>query len=243
MPKGGKLTIETANAELDEDYSRNHIAVIPGAYVMLSVSDTGVGMTKDVQGHVFEPFFTTKEIGKGTGLGLSTVYGIVKQSKGNIWVYSELGKGTTFKVYLPCVEKQAYVKEKKGKKAGPVTGSETILIVEDDVMVRNFTARVLKGHGYEVLTSGDGNEAIRIAGEYKGPIHLMLTDVVMPGISGQEIEEKLRTLRPDIKVLYMSGYTDDAIVDNGVLGKGKMFLQKPFTLDVLGRKVREVLGD
>jgi two-component system cell cycle sensor histidine kinase/response regulator CckA len=242
MSRGGKITIETANAELDEEYARSHISVIPGPYVMMSVSDNGAGMTKEVQEHIFEPFFTTKEKGKGTGLGLSTTYGIVKQSKGNIWVYSELGKGTTFKVYLPCVEKQAYVKEKKGKKAGPVTGSETILIIEDDEMVRKYTERVLKGSGYRVLIAANGDEAVRIAGEHEGPIHLMLTDVVMPGMSGQEIEERLRTLRPDIKVLYMSGYTDDAIVDNGVLDKDKMFLQKPFTIDALAGKVREVLG-
>ncbi len=242
MSRGGKITIETANAELDEGYARSHIAVIPGPYVMLSVSDNGAGMTKEVQEHIFEPFFTTKEKEKGTGLGLSTVYGIVKQSKGNIWAYSELGKGTTFKAYLPRVERLISEKKKADKKAEALTGSETILIVEDDEMVRKYTERVLKGIGYRVLIAADGEEAVRIAGEHEGPIHLMLTDVVMPGMSGQEIEEKLRTLRPDIKALYMSGYTDDAIVHHGVLDKGKVFLQKPFTIDALGRKVREALG-
>ena len=243
MPRGGKITIETVNVELDEVYASSHISVIPGTYVMMSVNDTGVGMTKEVQEHVFEPFFTTKDIGKGTGLGLSTVYGIVKQSKGNIWVYSELEKGTTFKVYLPRTERVISEKEKKDKKEGALTGSETILIVEDDEMVRKFAEKVLKRYGYRVLISSNGEEAIRIAGEYEGPIDLMLMDVVMPGMSGQEIEERLRTSRPDIKVLYMSGYTDDAIVHHGILDKGKMFLQKPFTVNALGRKVREALRD
>jgi CheY-like chemotaxis protein len=210
---------------------------------MLSVSDTGGGMTREIQEHVFEPFFTTKEKGKGTGLGLSTVYGIIKQSKGNIWVYSEPGKGTTFKIYLPRVEKSISRTTKRDKKAGPVTGSETILIVEDDEMVRNFTARVLKGCGYRVLIAADGGEAVRVSGAHEGPIHLMLTDVVMPGMSGQELGERLMVSRPGIKVLYMSGYTDNAIVHHGVLDKEKAFLQKPFTPDSLGRKVREVLGE
>ena len=241
MPKGGKITIETANAELDEEYSRSHIAVIPGPFVMLSVSDTGVGMTREVQEHIFEPFFTTKEKGKGTGLGLSTVYGIVKQTKGNIWTYTELGKGTTFKVYLPRVERLKLEKKKKDRKAEALTGSETILIVEDDEMVRKFAERVLKGFGYRVLIAANGEEAVRIAGEHEEPIHLMLTDVVMPGMSGQDLENKFKASKPGIKVLYMSGYTDDAIVHHGILDKGKVFLQKPFTTDALGRKVKEAL--
>ena len=240
MLKGGKLTIETANVDLDEKYARNHIAVTPGPYVMLSVSDTGTGMTRDVQEHLFEPFFTTKEKGKGTGLGLSSVYGVVKQSKGNIWVYSEPGKGTTFKVYLPRVEKPIG-KKKKDKKPKAVIGSETILIVEDDEMVRNFTVRVLKGLGYRILIAADGQEAIRISEDHEETIHLMLTDMVMPGMSGGELQERLKVPRPDIKALYMSGYTDNSIVHHGVLDKGKAFLQKPFTPDSLGRKVREML--
>ncbi len=240
MSNGGKLTIETANMELDEGYSRDHIAVIPGPYVMLSVSDTGSGMTKEVLEQVFDPFFTTKETGKGTGLGLSTVYGIVKQSKGNIWVYSEPGKGATFKIYLPRVDKPIREK-KKEKKPKTLTGSETILVVEDDDMVRNFVARVLKGLGYRILSAGDGQEAISIAGDHQGPIHLILTDVVMPGMSGGELEEKMSVSRPGIKLLYMSGYTDNAIVHHGVLDERKTFLQKPFTHEALGRKVRERL--
>jgi CheY-like chemotaxis protein len=243
MPTGGKITIETANAELDEEYARSHIAVIPGSYVMMSVSDTGVGMTKEVQEHVFEPFFTTKEKGKGTGLGLSTVYGIVKQSKGNIWVYTELGKGTTFKVYLPRAERLISEKKKKDEKAEALAGSETILVVEDDEMVRKFAERVLKGFGYRVLIAANGEEAVRIVGEHEGPIHLMLTDVVMPGMSGQDLEDKLKASKPGIKVLYMSGYTDDAIVHHGILDRGKIFLQKPFTVEALGRKVKDTLED
>jgi two-component system cell cycle sensor histidine kinase/response regulator CckA len=210
---------------------------------MMSVSDTGVGMTKEVQEHIFEPFFTTKEKGKGTGLGLSTVYGIVKQSKGNIWVYTELGKGATFKVYLSRAERLVSEKKKKDKKAEALTGSETILVVEDDAMVRKFAERVLKGFGYRILIAANGDEAVSIAGEYEGPIDLMLTDVVMPGMSGQDLENRLKASKPGIKVLYMSGYTDDAIVHHGILDRGKIFLQKPFTIEALGRKVREALGD
>jgi two-component system cell cycle sensor histidine kinase/response regulator CckA len=243
MPRGGKITIETANVELDEEYARSHIAVIPGSFVMMSVSDTGVGMTKEIQEHVFEPFFTTKEKGKGTGLGLSTVYGIVKQSKGSIWVYTELGKGTTFKIYLPRAERLISEKKKKDKKAEALTGSETILVVEDDAMVRKFAERVLKGFGYRILIAANGDEAVSIAGEYEGPIDLMLTDVVMPGMSGEDLENRLKASKPGIKVLYMSGYTDDAIVHHGILDKGKIFLQKPFTIESLGRKVKEALGD
>jgi CheY-like chemotaxis protein len=167
----------------------------------------------------------------------------VKQSKGNIWVYSEPGKGTTFKVYLPRVERSASAKEERDKNAGAVIGSETILLVEDDEMVRNFTVKALKGCGYDVLIAADGDEAVRIAGGHEGPIDLMLTDVVMPGISGQELENRVKASRPEIKVLYMSGYTDNAIVHHGILDPGKAFLPKPFTLDSLGRKVREALGE
>ncbi|MBN1831485.1 MAG: response regulator [Deltaproteobacteria bacterium] len=240
MLNGGKLTIETANMDLDEEYAHHHIAVTPGPHVMLSVSDTGVGMTSEVLEHLFEPFYTTKEKGKGTGLGLSTVYGIVKQSKGNIWVYSEPGKGTTFKVYLPIVEKLKGA-AKKDLKPKVLTGSETILIVEDDEKVRTVTVRILKGYGYIILIAADGQEAIRLSENHEGSIHLMLTDVVMPDMSGGELEKRLKASRPDMKVIFMSGYTDNAIVHQGILDQDKAFIQKPFTPDSLARKVRELL--
>jgi PAS domain S-box-containing protein len=241
MPSGGKLTIETANVDLDENYTRNHVAVTPGRYVMLSVSDTGVGMTPEVRGRVFEPFFTTKEKGKGTGLGLSTVYGIVKQSGGNIWVYSEPGKGTAFKIYLPRVDEPL-------EEAGEVVvqkeiagRGETILVVEDEEKVRQLTVQILTKNGYTVLDASQGDEASHICKQHKGPIHLMVMDVVMPGMNGRELAKSLASLHPEMKVLYMSGYTDNAIVHHGILEKGLSFLQKPFTLEGLVRKVREVL--
>ena len=243
MPKGGKLTIETGNVELDKEYARNHIAVTPGPYVMLAMSDTGIGMTKEVQAQVFEPFFTTKEKGKGTGLGLSTVYGIVKQSNGNIWIYSEPGKGTTFKIYLPRVVETAPGREREKEKKDFLHGSETVLVVEDDETVRNMAIKVLKRFGYTVLCAPEGQEGLRICREYDGPIHLMLTDVIMPGMSGKELAEHLKTQKPGIRVLFMSGYTDNAIVHRGILDKGIAFLQKPFTPDGLARKLREVLDD
>ena len=241
MPDGGKLTIETANAELDEAYARAHVAVTPGRYVMLSVSDTGVGMTPEVRGRVFEPFFTTKEKVKGTGLGLSTVYGIVKQSDGNIWVYSEPGKGTTFKIYLPREDEP--LEEVVERVAGGELhrGDETILVVEDNDEVREVAVRILSGQGYRVLEASQGLDAFLICTEHDGPIHLLLTDVVMPKMSGRELAETLMSIRPRIKVLYMSGYTDNAIVHHGVLETGMDFIQKPFAVDTLARKVREVL--
>ena len=241
MTKGGKLTIETANVELDKTYARNHVAVEPGPYVMLSVSDTGVGMTPEVRDRVFEPFFTTKEKGKGTGLGLSTVYGIVKQSGGNIWVYSEPGKGTAFKIYLSRVDEPL---EEVGEKVvqKELTGrGETILVVEDEEEVRKLAVQILRRQGYTVLEASQGNEASHICEQHKGPIHLMVMDVVMPGMNGRELAKSLEPHHPEMKVLYMSGYTDDAIVHHGVLEKGLSFLQKPFTIDGLLRKVREVL--
>jgi len=241
MQKGGKLTIETANVELDENYARNHVAVKSGPYVMLSVSDTGVGMTPEVRDRVFEPFFTTKEKGKGTGLGLSTVYGIVKQSGGNIWVYSEPGKGTTFKIYLSRVDEPL---EEVGEKVvqKEFTGrGETILVVEDEEKVRQLTVQILRRQGYTVLEASQGNEASHICEQHKGPIHLMVMDVVMPGMNGRELAKSLEPHHPEMKVLYMSGYTDNAIVHHGILEKGLNFIQKPFTLEGLLRKVREVL--
>ena len=241
MPQGGKLIIETANVGLDEKYARNHIAVKPGRYVMLSVSDTGVGMAPEVKERVFEPFFTTKGRGKGTGLGLSMVYGIVKQSSGNIWVYSEPGKGTTFKIYLPRVDEPLEeLKERVETKELP-RGEETILVVEDNEEVRKLAMRVLQTQGYEVLGAPEGMEAFLLCEEREGPIDLLVTDVVMPKMSGRELAERIASIRPEIKVLYMSGYTDNAIVHHGILSEGINYIQKPFTVESLIRKVREVL--
>jgi PAS domain S-box-containing protein len=243
MPKGGKLTIETANAVLDEEYARKHIAVKPGQYVMLSVSDTGMGMIPEVREKVFEPFFTTKERGRGTGLGLSTVYGIVKQSGGNIWVYSEPGRGTTFKIYLPQVDEALEELREKEETREVPRGIETVLIVEDDKEVRKLAARILENHGYKVLEASQGSEALPLSKEYQEPIHLMLADVVMPGLDGRELAERIKFFHPRMKVLYMSGYTENAITHHGVLEKGMNYIQKPFTVDGLARKVREVLDE
>ncbi|MGO8990811.1 MAG: PAS domain S-box protein [bacterium] len=241
MSKGGKLIIETANTELDEAYAHTHVAVTSGRYVMIAVSDTGAGMEPEVRDRVFEPFFTTKGKGKGTGLGLSTVYGIVKQSNGNIWVYSEPGKGTTFKIFLPRVDEPA--DNLRAQAAGEEfsRGSETILVVEDDKEVRNLAVRILKRQGYTVLDGSYGDEALNVCRNHQGPIHLLLTDVVMPGMSGRELAKRLESFHPEMKVLYMSGYTDDAIVMHGVLVQGVNYIQKPFTVDALAKKVREVL--
>jgi len=242
MPSGGKLTIETTNVELNETYARSHTGVKPGRYIMVSVSDTGVGMTSEVKERIFEPFFTTKEESKGTGLGVSTVYGIVKQSGGNIWVYSELGRGTTFKIYLPRVDEPL---EELGKgiveKTLPL-GNETLLVVEDEEEVRRLTVQILKKYGYKVLEASHGRDALNLCEHHKDPIHLMVTDVVMPEMSGPELAKHLSSLRPEMKVLYMSGYTDSAIFRNGMLELGAPFFQKPFTSDILVRKVREVLN-
>jgi len=240
MPLGGKLTIETANVDLDESYVRGHANVVPGRYVMLAVSDNGCGMDKETEGRIFEPFFTTKEQGKGTGLGLSTVYGIVKQSEGHLWVYSEPGRGSTFKVYLPRVEQEAY--STTSDIAGCQTrGIETVLLVEDDPLVRHLAVRVLEEQGYTVLETSNGEEALRVVEEHQAEVHLLLTDVVMPGISGRTLAARIQAMRPATKVLFASGYTDDSIVHHGVLESGVAFLQKPFTPDGLARKVREVL--
>jgi PAS domain S-box-containing protein len=242
MPKGGKITLETANIYLDEAYVRRHIAVQPGWYAMLAVTDTGHGMDADTQKNIFEPFFTTKEQGKGTGLGLSTVYGIVKQSGGNIWVYSEVGLGTTFKIYLPLVDEQVTEPEADAARLESAAGTETILLAEDEELVRKLATESLKMHGYTVLEAANGGEALRISQQHDGPIHLLLTDMVMPRMGGKELADQLLGLRPDMRVLYMSGYTEQAIVHHGILDVDIAFIGKPFTPDALVLKVIEVLN-
>lgn len=242
MPNGGKMTIETANVTLDENYARSRTDVIPGDYVMLAVSDTGHGIDEETQTHIFEPFFTTKPKGKGTGLGLSTVYGIVRQSKGHVWFYTEVDKGTTFKIYLPRVQDGA-VEVKEEKSSDFLTkGWETILLVEDEDAVRASTKAILTLCGYNVLEANDGLSALDVCTNYKEPIHLVLTDVVMPRMNGSELASRLAKTLPNTKIIFMSGYTDDAIIHHGVLEEGINFIEKPFTPDALARKIREVLG-
>jgi two-component system cell cycle sensor histidine kinase/response regulator CckA len=241
MPAGGRLTIETANAELDQAYVEQHFPAQPGSYVLLAVSDTGTGMDAETKSHIFEPFFTTKEKGKGTGLGLATVYGVVKQSAGYIWVYSEPGQGTAFKIYLPRVRETPAPARRGPAPVARLSGSETVLLVEDDEMVRGLMSRTLTNRGYTVLVASNGAEALPQAESHRGALHLLVTDVVMPGMSGREVAQRVVALRPEVKVLYLSGYTDDAIVRHGMLEPGIAFLQKPFTPDALARKVREVL--
>ncbi|MBE9570257.1 MAG: PAS domain S-box protein, partial [Proteobacteria bacterium] len=242
MPRGGKLTIETANVYLDETYAHDHeVELKTGPYVMLAVSDTGFGMDEKTRSRIFEPFFTTKEKGEGTGLGLSTVYGIVKQSGGYIWVYSEPEQGTTFKIYMPGVEREAEPVKRQQTSLEGLRGSENVLLVEDDKTLRNLAVKVLKQYGYSVIEAQHGEQALSICDQHEGPIHLMITDVVMPGMSGRELAGRLQSLRPEIKVLYMSGYTDNVIVHHGVLAPGVNFIEKPFSPGGLVRKVREVL--
>lgn len=241
MPGGGKLTIETDNVYLGEDYVKEHVGARVGPHVMLAVTDTGHGIDQATMARIFEPFFTTKELGKGTGLGLSTVYGIVKQSGGNIWVYSEAGRGTTFKIYLPRVDERADEYKRAIEDAKVAKGSETILLVEDEEMLRKLARQTLKGHGYQILEAANGEEAITLAAQHDGPIHLLLTDVIMPGMNGRDVATRLLQTRPSLRVLFMSGYTDDAIVHQGVLDESANFIQKPFAPDGLARKVRGVL--
>jgi len=242
MPRGGKLTIETSNVRLDEHYRKHHLPVTPGDYLMLAVSDTGVGMDEATSQRIFEPFFTTKEVGKGTGLGLATVYGIVKQSGGDIWVYSEPGHGTAFKIYLPQMEAVASVAVGLAiASAVDHGGSETILLVEDDEAVRRLARLSLERSGYNVVESENPKEAIRVADHFSGQIDLLLSDVVMPESEGPLLFHRLAKVRPSLRVLYMSGYADEAIVRHGIVVEGTPFLQKPFTPLSLSAKVRDVL--
>ncbi len=240
MPTGGQLTMETANVTLDEEYARSHLGAAPGAYVMLSVSDTGTGMDKATLARIFEPFFTTKEKGRGTGLGLSTVFGIVKQSGGSIWVYSEPGLGTTFKVYLPRVDDELTAVD-PAVAGGTLRGTETILLVEDEDQVREVICGILRRHGYAVLDARNAGEALLLSEEHPGRIHLLLSDVVLPKMSGPALARRLALSRPDMRVLCMSGYTDDAAVRHGVIDAELAYLQKPITVETLTRKVRSVL--
>jgi two-component system, cell cycle sensor histidine kinase and response regulator CckA len=242
LPQGGKLTIETANINFEEGYIREHSMAKAGAYVMLAISDNGIGMDAETQARIFEPFFTTKKKGKGTGLGLATVYGIVKQSDGFIWVYSEFGKGTTIKIYFPRVQGESAKFVIDDDAMQDLQGSETVLLVEDETSVRNLASRILRDRGYNVIEAAEGQEALRRAKEHHAKIHLVLTDVIMPGMSGSSLVAQIETVRPDIKALYISGYTDNAIVHHGILDSNIAFLQKPFSPNQLARKVREVLN-
>ena len=241
MPSGGRLTIETERVTLDDEYCRDHPGVAPGAYALLAVSDTGAGLPRAAAEHVFEPFFSTRPVRHGGGLGLATVYGIVQQSQGHIWLYSELGKGTTFRVYLPWADKVEPRPADPPAPTGPATGDETVLVVDDDPAVRRVAVVALERQGYRVLEASHPDEAQRIAEEHEGTIHLLLTDVVMPDSSGSELAESVRRARPGIRVLYVSGYTENAITHQGALDRGVAYLSKPFTPNGLVRRVRQEL--
>ena len=240
MPEGGQLTIETANVDMAEEYLREHAVARAGRYVMFAVTDSGVGMDEQTKAHMFEPFFTTKEAGKGTGLGLATVYGIVKQSGGFVWVYSEAGRGTTFKIYLPRTDQSPEPVDGAVHTAS-LRGTETVLVVDDAPAVRTAVRAVLERHGYVVVEATNGEAALQLAMKHRGPLDLLITDVVMPGLSGRDVAGNLSSQRPGVRVLYISGYADDAIVRHGVLEPGIRFMQKPFAPDALAQKVREVL--
>ena len=241
MPNGGMLTIETGNVEMDASFSRKGVEVKPGPYVMLSFSDNGSGMDSEALVQVFEPFFTTKELGKGTGFGLATVYGIVKQSGGYIWVYSEPGRGTTFKIYLPAVSETDHAEQAPVTEETPLDGCETILLVEDEEMIRTLACTLLRKNGYTVLESEDCGEALKIARQYEGTIHLLLTDVVMPQMSGPRLAEEVRLCREAIRVLFMSGYAESAVQNHGLLDADSVFLEKPFTAEAFLQIVRRTL--
>ncbi len=243
MPNGGKITLETRNTDLRQGRAGRYDTVPPGKYVLLTVSDDGFGMDARTQAHVFEPFFTTKDEGKGTGLGLSTVYGIIKQTGGNIEVESVLGEGTTFQIYFPVASDGEVSEREEVRVTGSprLHGTETLLLVEDEEMVRILGTRVLSSHGYLVLEAADGDEALEVCKHHEGPIDLLVTDVVMPGMNGRELAQRLSTVIPNAAVLFISGYTGGALVEHGVLQEGTNFLQKPFSPHRLVQKVREVL--
>jgi CheY-like chemotaxis protein len=241
MPEGGKLSIETNNIFLDEDYCRQHSMVSPGNYVLLAVSDTGIGMDSQTMSRIFEPFFTTKPRDKGTGLGLATVYGIVKQSGGHIWLYSEPHHGATFKLYFPCTKEAVTRTTKPGQLTEAPGGTETVLLAEDESLYRDLIRESLESRGYRLLVANDGAVALKMANAYQGQIDLLLTDAVMPELNGKRLAEALAGSRPQMKVLYMSGYTTNVVVHHGVLDPGTNFIAKPFAPSTLFRKVREVL--
>jgi two-component system cell cycle sensor histidine kinase/response regulator CckA len=241
MPDGGRLTIQTANVELDDEYVAHHGESVAGPHVMLAVSDTGTGIDAETLAHMFEPFFTTKPVGTGTGLGLATVYGIVKQSGGSIWVYSEPGEGTTFKIYLPVTEVALPLEGPRRPSKPAATGTETILLAEDEEPLRTLTATLLERHGYVVITATSANEALRIAEDNSRRIDLLLTDLIMPELSGPAVAERVSELVPGVKVLFMSGYADDLVLRNGILSPGAAFLEKPFSATDLASKVRATL--
>ena len=241
MPDGGKLVIETANVELDEEYCRVHSYAQVGSYVLLAVSDTGCGIPEDVKSHLFEPFFTTKPKGHGTGLGLATIYGAVRQAGGFVEVYSEVGKGTAFKIYLPRVAEKPEKLNQELHALEVQGGSETVLLVEDEKIVRDLALRILKRLGYHVIHASDGGKAFMLAESYTERIDLLMTDVVMPGMNGRQLAERLSKIHPEMKVLYTSGYTENAIAHHGIIDEGLNFIGKPYALQVLAPKIRDVL--
>ena len=242
MPLGGRLSIETSNTQIVEAYAKTHIGVRPGEFVMIAVSDTGHGMDSATRQNIFEPFFTTKQRGKGTGLGLAIVYGMVKQSGGDIWVYSEPGQGTTFKIYFPRAEEPVAAGPTEDPEHARLHGGETVLLVEDETQVRELAIKMLRQLGYAVLTAANGTEALDVSRAHAGKISLLVTDVVMPNMSGKEVADALTASRPGLEVLFVSGYTENTVVDHGVLDSSVNFLSKPFTRDALARKIRDILS-